>query len=128
MRNTFNNIFNKKVDKSATGSVSDAGYIPRHADGYITNGKTLTNNGWVGEDGHEAVINWATGGAVIPLTNHKYMLPIAEAIADNLTGVQVGGAIDYTRLAASIVAAFVRAGIKIECNEREVAKLVRSYA
>lgn len=128
VRNTFNNIFNKKEGKSATGSVSSSAYIPRHADGYITNGATLTNNGWVGEDGREAVINWGTGGAVIPLTNHKYMQPIAEAIADNLTGVQVGGAIDYARLATSIVAAFVRAGIKVECDAREMGKLVRSYA
>lgn len=81
VRNTFNNIFHRE---SATGSVSNAAYIPRHAAGYIATGPTLTNNGWVGEDGAEAVMNWATGGAVVPLTNYRYMEPIAEAIAQNL--------------------------------------------
>lgn len=29
--------------------------------------------------------NWATGGAVVPLTNKRYMLPIADAIADGMS-------------------------------------------
>lgn len=73
-----------KVAKSATGSVAGSPYIPRHAKGYIATGPTLTNNGWVGEAGAEAVLNWGTGGAVVPLTNRNYMLPIADAIADGL--------------------------------------------
>lgn len=70
--------------QSATGSMSNAQYIPRHAAGYIATGPTLTNNGWVGEAGAEAVLNWGTGGAVVPLTNSRYMEPIAAAIAENM--------------------------------------------
>ena len=58
--------------------------IPEHASGYIATGPTLTNQGWIGEDGIEAVANWATGGAVVPLTNKRFMLPIADAIADGV--------------------------------------------
>lgn len=76
--NTFGSIF------SATGSVASSPYIPRHASGYVATGPTLTNNGWVGEAGAEAVLNWGTGGAVVPLTNERYMEPIAEAIAKNM--------------------------------------------
>lgn len=79
-------VTNYKTTHSATGSVSDSPYIPRHAAGYIATGATLTNNGWVGEAGAEAVLNWGTGGAVVPLTNRKYMLPIADAIAANMSG------------------------------------------
>lgn len=75
---------------SATGSISSAPFIPRHASGYIATGPTLTNNGWVGEDGIEYVANWATGGAVVPLTNRKYMLPIADAIAAGMVSRGIG--------------------------------------
>ena len=74
----------KKV-KQATGGYNTRPVIPRHATGYIATGPTLTNQGWIGEDGIEAVANWATGGAVVPLTNKKYMLPIADAIADGMS-------------------------------------------
>ena len=70
----------------ATGGYANTPFIPRHAAGYIAKGPTLTNNGWVGEDGAEAVLNWGTGGAVVPLTNRRYMEPIAEAIARNMVG------------------------------------------
>ena len=69
--------------------------IPRHATGYIAKGPTLTNQGWIGEDGIEAVANWATGGAVVPLTNTKYMLPIADAIADGMAKRGAGGGQTY---------------------------------
>lgn len=69
---------------SAAGSIASSPYVPRHARGYIAAGPTLTNNGWVGEDGAEAVLNWGTGGVVVPLTNHRYMEPIAAAIARNM--------------------------------------------
>lgn len=59
-------------------------YVLRMATGAIVTGPLLTNNGWIGEDGAEAVLSWGTGGAVVPLTNHKYMEPIAEAIARNM--------------------------------------------
>ena len=74
------------VASSATGSVSADPYIPRHASGYVATGPTLTNNGWVGEAGAEAVLNWGAGGAVVPLTNKRYMEPIAEAIAASMGG------------------------------------------
>ena len=73
----------KKVTQ-ATGGLNNRPVIPRHASGYIATGPTLTNQGWIGEDGIEAVANWATGGAVVPLTNKKYMMPIADAIADGM--------------------------------------------
>lgn len=86
--------------ESATGSFSDSPYIPRHASGYIATGPTLTNNGWVGEAGAEAVLNWGTGGAVVPLTNPRYMEPIASAIAKNMDGgtrnVTVNLSLGYT--------------------------------
>ena len=75
---------------SATGGISNTPFIPRHASGYIATGPTLTNNGWVGEDGIEYVANWATGGAVVPLTNKKYMLPIADAIAAGMVSRGIG--------------------------------------
>ena len=75
----------------ATGGLNSVPVIPRHARGYIATGPTLTNQGWIGEDGVEAVTNWATGGAVVPLTNTKYMLPIADAIADGMAKRGAGG-------------------------------------
>lgn len=89
LASAISNVVSKTVDvvtrvstiKSATGSIADSPYIPRHAAGYIAKGPTLTNNGWVGEAGAEAVLNWGTGGTVVPLTNTRYMEPIASAIA-----------------------------------------------
>ena len=89
LASAISNIYSKTVDivsrvftvESATGSFADSPYIPRHASGYIATGPTLTSNGWVGEAGAEAVLNWGTGGTVVPLTNTKYMEPIAHAIA-----------------------------------------------
>lgn len=74
----------RKEEEQATGGLNNRPVIPRHATGYIAKGPTLTNQGWIGEDGVEAVANWATGGAVVPLTNKKYMLPIADAIAEGM--------------------------------------------
>ena len=71
---------------SATGSVASSPFIPKHASGYIAKGPTLTNNGWVGEAGAEAVLNWGTGGTVVPLTNRRYMRPIAKEIAAEMGG------------------------------------------
>ena len=75
----------KTGPNQATGGMDSRPVIPRHAKGYIATGPTLTNQGWIGEDGIEAVANWATGGAVVPLTNKRYMLPIADAIADGMS-------------------------------------------
>lgn len=61
----------------ASGGVSPAAIkaIPRHADGGITGivtTPTLTNIGWTGEDGAEAIV---------PLTNPRYVTPFAQSIA-----------------------------------------------
>ena len=85
MHSTVTVTTNEKTTKQATGGMNNRPVIPRHAAGYIATKATLTNQGWIGEDGVEAVANWATGGAVVPLTNKKYMLPIADAIADGMT-------------------------------------------
>ena len=83
---TYIRTVTKNVPKSqATGGMNSRPVIPEHATGYIATGPTLTNQGWIGEDGIEAVANWATGGAVVPLTNKRYMLPIADAIADGMS-------------------------------------------
>lgn len=101
---TVNNLINKlnainhiranpviTTSKQATGGMNSRAVIPRHASGFIATGPTYTNQGWIGEDGIEAVANWATGGAVVPLTNRKYMLPIADAIADGMSKRNSGG-------------------------------------
>jgi len=84
-----------KGGKQATGGMNSRPVIPEHATGYIATGPTLTNQGWIGEDGVEAVANWATGGAVVPLTNKRYMLPIADAIADGMSNRMGGGGAQY---------------------------------
>jgi hypothetical protein len=62
--------------------------IPMNASGAI-NGivtrPTLTNIGWVGEAGAEAVMHMRNaGGAVVPLTNARYVRPFARAVASEM--------------------------------------------
>lgn len=61
------------------------GMIPSHAQGAlngIVRSATLTNIGWVGEAGAEAVMHMSNaGGAVVPLTNRRYVRPFARAVA-----------------------------------------------
>lgn len=52
--------------------------IPRHADGFIATRPTLTQYGWIGEDGAEAY----SGGSLVPLTNRKYSQPYIDDISD----------------------------------------------
>ena len=93
--------------KSASGALTSGtiaplnaagGLIPAHASGGINgivNRPTLTNIGWVGEDGWEAVLHMRNaGGAVIPLSNHKYVRPFAQAVAYEMGGV--GGSSSVT--------------------------------
>lgn len=82
-----------KTGSQATGGLNSRPVIPEHASGFIATSRTMTNQGWIGEAGAEAVLNWATGGAVIPLTNKRYMLPIADAIASNMP--KYGGGTTY---------------------------------
>lgn len=99
---------------AATGGVSgtpwdlSSAYIPRMATGGIVTKPTLTNNGWVGEAGAEAVMNWGTGGAVIPLTNRRYMLPIAKAIASSMPGQSAPTSITFVVNGASNPEQFAR--------------------
>ena len=64
--------------------------IPRHADGGLTGivtRATLTNIGWVGEAGDEAILRMKhAGGAIIPLSNRQHVRPFAQAVAAEMTG------------------------------------------
>ena len=76
-------------DGHAAGGVftkfAAGGMIPSHAHGAlngIVRSATLTNIGWVGEAGAEAVMHMRNaGGAVVPLTNKRYVRPFARAVA-----------------------------------------------
>jgi len=62
--------------------------IPRNAEGGI-NGiitrATLTNVGWVGEAGDEAVFHMRNaGGAIVPLSNQDKVRPFARAVASEI--------------------------------------------
>ena len=98
-------IETEKVSKSktATGGIvpgyAAGGMLPAHADGALNGIVTramLTNIGWVGEAGAEAVLNWGTGGAVVPLTNTRYMKPIASAIASEMGGTFGGPTVNVS--------------------------------
>ena len=75
------------VTNGAGGTFAEGGLlstrierIPRHADGGmagIASAPTLTNVGWVGEAGAEAII---------PLTNRRYVRPFAQAVAAEMGG------------------------------------------
>lgn len=65
---------------------------PRRASGAI-NGivarPTLTNIGWTGEAGAEAILHMRNaGGAVIPLSNRHYVRPFARAVASEMGGAR----------------------------------------
>ncbi|MGL5173736.1 MAG: phage tail tape measure protein, partial [Olsenella sp.] len=70
---------------------ASGGIIPSHADGGAINGivtrRTLTNRGWVGEDGAEAVFSSHADGAIVPLTNSHYVTPFARAVAQQMMAV-----------------------------------------
>ena len=90
----------------ASGGVArrEIARIPMFASGGI-NGivtrPTLTNIGWTGEDGAEAILHVKNaGGAVVPLTNHRYVRPFAQAVASEMGGggnnVTVNVSLDYS--------------------------------
>lgn len=72
--------------KKATGTYINPNKIPKHAAGIFTR-PTLTNIGWVGEDGAELF----SGNSLVPLTNRKYSMPyiddISDAVAKKLGGL-----------------------------------------
>ena len=78
------------ISMAVTGNAS-GGIIPSHADGGAINGivtrRTLTNRGWVGEDGAEAVFSSHADGAIVPLTNSHYVAPFARAVAQQMLAV-----------------------------------------
>ena len=88
-------VSTKNEGKSATGGYFDPNNIPRHAAGIFT-GPTLTNIGWVGEDGAELY----SGNSLVPLTNRKYSMPyiddISDAVAKKLGPVNSGNQITVT--------------------------------
>jgi len=63
--------------KSATGAYIPYNKIPKHAAGIFTQ-PTITNIGWVGEDGAELY----SGNSLVPLTNRKYSMPYIDDISD----------------------------------------------
>lgn len=76
--------------------------VPAHADGGI-NGivtkATLTNVGWVGEAGAEAILNMRhAGGAIVPLSNRHYVRPFAQAVASEMGGGESGGSVTTTNV------------------------------
>lgn len=84
---------------NARGGISS---IPVNASGGI-NGiitrATLTNVGWVGENGDEALIHMRhAGGAIIPLSNRQHVRPFAQAVAAEMhpyTGYQTQSQVTY---------------------------------
>ena len=90
----YRTVHESTVRGNASGGVVPAhargALIPAHADGGI-NGivtrATMTNVGWVGEAGAEAVFNMRhAGGAIVPLTNRRYVRPFANAVASEMGG------------------------------------------
>lgn len=76
----------KAPGQSASGAYIPYNKIPKHAAGIFTR-PTLTNIGWVGEDGAELY----SGNSLVPLTNRKYSMPyiddISDAVAKKLGGL-----------------------------------------
>lgn len=68
----------KTVKNARGGYVPGMTSIPKHADGFIATQPTLTQYGWIGEDGAEAY----SGGSLVPLTNRKYSQPYIDDISD----------------------------------------------
>lgn len=85
---------------------ASGGVVPGYMAGAIFTQATLTDQGWVGEAGAEAYLPGANGsGAIVPLTNRRYVRPFAQAVAAEMGAARestvinkyynVGG-IDYT--------------------------------
>ena len=84
-------VLTKHVQQ-ASGGINDTllRAIPAHANGGALSGivtrATLTNQGWVGEDGAEALLRMGNQTAVVPLTNTRYVRPFAQAVASEMNG------------------------------------------
>lgn len=89
---TITTVKETKTKQSAAGAYIPYNKIPRHAAGIFTR-PTLTNIGWVGEDGAELY----SGNSLVPLTNRKYSMPYINDISDAVArkmGKELGGAGD----------------------------------
>lgn len=84
-------VHTKRTSSGSSGGNASGGIIPRNAAGAINgivNRAMLTNIGWVGEAGAEAVMHMKNaGGAVIPLSNRRYVRPFARAVASEISQV-----------------------------------------
>lgn len=74
---TTNITSNKTEGPHAAGVYINPSRMPKHAAGIFTR-PTLTNIGWVGEDGAELY----SGNSLVPLTNRKYSMPYINDISD----------------------------------------------
>lgn len=81
---------------SATGAYVPYNKIPKHAAGIFTR-PTLTNIGWVGEDGAELY----SGNSLVPLTNRKYSMPYINDISDAVAK-KMGGAGSTTTITLNV--------------------------
>ena len=68
--------------------------IPRHADGFIAAEPTLTDVGWIGEAGAEAVYSNGRSTGIFPLTNRRFTGPFASEISQQVLDGMDGGAGD----------------------------------
>lgn len=92
---TVTTIKKTKSEGSASGAIVPAhasgALIPRNADGAINGIVTramMTNIGLVGEAGAEALFHMRNaGGAVVPLSNRRYVRPFAHAVASEMSGM-----------------------------------------
>lgn len=92
---TIKRTVKEEVGNSATGAYVPLNKMPKHAAGIFTR-PTLTNIGWVGEDGAELY----SGNSLVPLTNRKYSMPyiddISDAVAKKIGPVNSGNQITVT--------------------------------
>lgn len=116
--NAVVNYFGKFGRHARGGLFGDAiSAIPRNAAGGI-NGivtrPTLTNVGWVGEAGDEAILHMKNaGGAIIPLSNRQHVRPFAQAVASE---VQPYSSDAILRELRSIRSNMAQGGISLQVN------------
>jgi len=76
LKNAMGGVYSRSIPRNASGALN----------GIVTRA-TMTNIGWVGEAGAEAVMHMRNaGGAVVPLTNRRYVRPFARAVASEMVG------------------------------------------
>ena len=101
------------------GGAASGGFIPAHAAGGfngIVTRPMLTNQGWVGEAGAEAIMRWAGGTAIVPLENRQYVRPFARTVAEEMP-MAFGG---YSLSAADIAAALAQLNLQVRMDSGEL--------